>query len=75
MRTVTYTCDRCLKTFSNDAELITIGSENGQELRYVNNLQERAVIEMNRHSDIHFCSKECFVNYFFHDGSNKKDFI
>ena len=75
MKTITYTCDKCLKTFANDKKLITIGSEDEEGLRYKNNLEERAVIEMNRHSDIHFCSKDCFVNYFFHDGSNKKDFI
>ena len=68
MKEVIYTCDGCSQKYINsDIALLTIGSEDGQGLKVINNLKQRAIMEMTRHGDIHFCSQTCFVNYFFHD--------
>jgi hypothetical protein len=52
---------------NSETELLTIGSEDGVSLLVRNNIKGRAVMEMTRHGDIHFCSRTCFMNYFFHD--------
>lgn len=64
----TYTCDNCARVLSNDDALITIGSKNEREFKYKNNLlEDRAMVEMTNHIDLHFCSKFCFIHYFFHE--------
>lgn len=67
MKRIIYTCDTCEKTFSNDDHLITLGSEDGQSLKYKNNTgyQKTKLIEMNKMENMHFCSKQCFIDRFF----------
>ena len=56
-------CDEKNYTPNCDGWLI-IGSENQSSLTIVNNLPDRWLISMHRHADLHFCSKQCFVNRF-----------
>lgn len=66
-----YKCDginsngnECQKATSTTEFWLTIGSDDNS-LFIKNNLPEVRLLEMNKHTDIHFCSKECFINRFF----------
>lgn len=66
-----YKCDgcntngeNCFNTDTRTDSWITIGSESS-DLFIENNLSERRLISIGRHSDLHFCSKSCFINKFF----------
>lgn len=65
MKILEFKCDTCERSFPNEDRLLRIGSEDGDGLLVNNNLPDHAIISMNRYKDIHFCSKECFVSYFF----------
>lgn len=65
MREIKFTCDCCGREFANDHELLTIGSRDEHTLQAKNNLKEARMFEMHSHSPIHFCTKDCLVNYFF----------
>lgn len=66
MKKITITCDFCYKELHD--EYIRLGSENEQELCFENrlpNLEIGNTANIGRYRDLHFCSKEHFVNYFF----------
>ena len=74
MKKVIYTCDNdeCKKQ-TNDIKLegwLEIGSNNGS-LFVENNCIDKRLITLGNHTDIHFCSKKCFTDYFFME--EKKD--
>ena len=67
-----YKCDgklndgsSCNETSDNTESWLTIGSHDNKSLFAENNLENRCLVQMGRHSDIHFCSKQCFINRFF----------
>ena len=71
----TYTCDghlpngdNCQRATHNVKHWLTII---GEDISIKNGLPNNRLIEMNNHEDLHFCSKECFMNLFFtnDDGS------
>lgn len=65
MKKVTITCDTCNKVLRD--EYIRLGSENGNDLCFENKLPTKVgeMINMHRYHDLHFCSKEHFIKYFF----------
>ena len=56
--------DDCQNTTPKTNTWLTIGSNN-DTLFVKNNLSNNRLVEMNNYQDIHFCSKDCFVNRFF----------
>ena len=56
----------CRSESDNLESWLTIGSHGNTSLFVENNLEKRGLVQMGRHSDIHFCSKQCFINRFFH---------
>lgn len=66
MKETKFKCDHCEKLYANDAELITLGTEGGQDIFYINpDPQLNQVKELNRMHDLHFCSQHCFTHFFF----------
>ena len=65
MKKVTIICDLCKTVLQN--EYIRLGSESGTELCFENTLPTKAgeTQYIGRYSDLHFCSKDHFVKYFF----------
>lgn len=60
-----YECDHCKKIYRTDENLIFLGSE-GNDLKYKNPKSKPGeTCELARYCDLHFCDKNCFVNYFF----------
>jgi len=61
-----YKCDgvNCKSESDNINTWLTIGSSDSS-LRANNGLANQRLVNMNNHRDIHFCSKKCFVGYFF----------
>lgn len=68
MKEVTYKCNHCEKKWYNDDDVITIGIESNDDdsrIFYKNPHPEMNQIkELNRYSDMHFCSQVCFVRFF-----------
>lgn len=56
--------DDCKNSATEITEWLTIASDN-RSLSITNNLKENRLISMYKHSDLHFCSKACFINLFF----------
>lgn len=80
MKTEKIVCDSCTQEI-HGKKFITIGSKDGKSLRYENNLfyydgekfiGEGQMMSMREHSDLHFCCKEHFVDYFFSAESNAR---
>lgn len=66
MKKVTITCDVCHKEI--DDEHIKIGSETGEDFCFSNYLRSKEIGckgKMGKYRDLHFCSKEHFIKYFF----------
>jgi len=66
MKIVTIKCDTCQKVLGD--EHIRLGSETETDLSFENKLPNPKVGEtrsIGRYRDLHFCSKEHFVKYFF----------
>ena len=61
-KTIT-TCDHCSKEIVGD--VITLGSENHNELFFENKTKDATVETLERYRDLHFCCKDHFINYFF----------
>lgn len=58
-------CDTCRIDVTN-LKKIEIGSENGKSLKFSNETKKDvAVISLSDYNDLHFCSKKCFIDYFF----------
>lgn len=55
----------CQNTTEDVHNWITIGSEDGESLQIKNGKSYRHIIETNSYRDLHFCSSECFMYYFF----------
>lgn len=70
MLTVEYKCDNCQKKL-NYSEVLEIKSEN-KTLYVKNNLEDKKLISLQNFDSIHFCSKRCFVNYFFEENPQKQ---
>ena len=65
MKTVKITCDNCQAEIGED-DCIRIGSKSGDALEYKNSLKSNDNIYLLSHyGDLHFCSKEHFIEYFF----------
>lgn len=70
---ITYICDTCNKKEADIYDRwLTIGSETENNLRMVNNLPNRRHYKLASYPAIHFCSKECFVDYFFENSETDK---
>lgn len=68
MKETKWYCDGCNREFSNEHELLTFGSSDGQTLLINNNLKlngTQGLRSMSNHSDIHFCSPECLHSFLF----------
>lgn len=65
MKIVVYKCNHCKKEIES-ARMVTFGSSDEESFNMNNTLPDRHMIQMNAHSNIHFCSKTCFVDFFFH---------
>lgn len=68
MKDVRYFCDGCKRQFSNEHELLRIGSEDGKTLSLTNNLQIHGTVgvrSLGNYGDIHFCSPECLHSFLF----------
>ena len=70
MKKIIFSCDGdgCKRTTTRDADdWLSIGTADDTEsgLFAKNGLPEHRLISMDNHDDLHFCSKECFYNYFF----------
>lgn len=65
MKKVTITCDTCKKVLGD--EHIRLGSENETDLYFENKLPTKIgeTQYIGRYHDLHFCSKEHFIKYFF----------
>jgi hypothetical protein len=66
MKTTIYTCDNGCDSETEDLEhskWIEIGSEN-HSLFVNNNLENRRVSHMHEYGSVHFCSLECFTEFF-----------
>lgn len=62
-----YKCDndRCNKETESLSELMSIGtSDETNNLYIINNIRGHRMKNMGKHRDIHFCSKECFIDLF-----------
>ena len=59
-------CDVCKKTLEED-KYIFLGTESGKTLSYENRLERMVgqIISLSRYRDLHFCSKEHFMDYLF----------
>ena len=75
-----YKCDgklndgsSCNEISDNTESWLTIGSHDNKSLCVENNLENRGVVQMGRHSDIHFCSKQCFINFIFQSETTEND--
>jgi hypothetical protein len=67
MKSVIYSCETCASERDNvlpDGWMEIDGGEIG--LKITNDCDGAKLIEMDNHNSIHFCSRACFVNYFFH---------
>ncbi len=60
---ITITCNHCKRELTED-ELITIGSENNS-LKFKKPSTGQGVYHLERYSDLHFCGKVCFLEFFF----------
>ncbi len=62
------TCDTCKKHLE-EGECIELGTEDGKTLKYENRLPDSKkvgeTISISRYRDLHFCSKQHFIDYFF----------
>lgn len=66
MKKVTITCDKCQKVITNDA-FITIGSTDEQSFKFQSEIKENCRMKkMDKYHDLHFCSNEHFIEFFFH---------
>lgn len=65
MKLITYKCDKCGKSRDTEPEWLEIGSHAEYQLYIKNPLPGHKIISMDNHSAIHFCSKDCFIDYFF----------
>ena len=63
MKIITITCDHCDKKLGENHKML--GSENGKHLEFRNKTKDSTVQTLSRYRDLHFCSKEHFINYFF----------
>jgi len=65
MKITTITCDMCKEEINENH--ITIGSESEKELIFQNKLENKGlgVHYIARYRDLHFCSKDHFIYYFF----------
>lgn len=65
MKKVITTCDVCKKEIGDNH--IMLGSENGTELHFDNRLKVPigGTQSIARYVDLHFCSQQHFVEYFF----------
>jgi hypothetical protein len=66
MKTIKITCDKCQKVITEEP-FITIGSTDEQSFKFENTIDDGVrPIKLTRYHDLHFCSKDHFINYFFH---------
>lgn len=70
MKLVTFTCDgpECQQTISEHGirhwlSIFTKSEEPSLEVR--NGVEDHRLETLRRYRDIHFCSRKCFINYFF----------
>lgn len=60
-----YKCNECGVDSQLENEFFMIGSEDGQSFKYKRKYNADCNrVEMNKHSDIHLCSKKCFKDFF-----------
>ena len=62
-----YKCDndRCDNETESLSEWMSIGTSDGKNDLYIqNNIKGHRMLAMGKHNDIHFCSKECFIDLF-----------
>jgi phosphosulfolactate phosphohydrolase-like enzyme len=66
MKETTITCDHC-EAVLNDYH-IELGTVSGDKLRFentMNNQQNGNLKSLGNHDDLHFCSKQHFIDFFF----------
>lgn len=62
-----YKCDnnRCNNETESLSQWMSIGTSDGTNNLYIKNyIPGHRMQEMGKHRDIHFCSKECFIDLF-----------
>jgi hypothetical protein len=69
-KTIKYKCNNCGDgkeyTDNERPEWLEIGTEQNYGLFIKNDLRvENGIHALGNHSNIHFCSKSCFIQYFF----------
>ena len=68
MKITTISCDTCGNEILKEDGVIMVGSESGSEFCFSNKLRKTMVgevIRLSHHKDLHFCTKNHFVDYFF----------
>lgn len=64
---IIYECDKCKGVIHQDKPHLSIFGQHGLSLS--NSLDEARMLEYSPHDKLLFCSKKCFVNFFFEDES------
>jgi hypothetical protein len=67
MKTETFKCNTCEKEYSTDKEMLRIGDYQEDNLFIRNPFPNSRLLAMDNHDAIHFCSKACFMEFFFID--------
>ena len=70
MKIVSYKCDRCGKLRDRKPKWLEIGSASEYQLYAINELSDARTEKLSNHSAIHFCSKECLIDFFFINDKN-----
>jgi hypothetical protein len=69
MKNLHYSCDcaDCNHEVENLKDWLSIGSTDEESLVIINNIKaSRKVISLGKNKDLHFCSVQCFQEYFFY---------
>lgn len=68
MKRILIDCDTCRKRLTKEEGVIEIGSNTEHDLAFDNTLgglKTGSTKSISRYTNLHFCSKEHFVEYFF----------
>ena len=61
---VIYRCNQCKREYDSRNYFISISADNNS-LKIENKLDNAKLLNLDFHSEINFCSKTCFIDFFF----------
>ncbi len=65
-KSIVYKCNNCGKTVCDkEPKWLEIGSKSENELYIKNEISDSGTTVLNNYDAVHFCSKVCFIAFFF----------